>query len=235
MRLPIVLVVFSLIFSVAHTQETPTVEPGSTGGSFSAPATVSPPAPSKPAPPPQPQKIMLQIKKDNEEALKRIQEIENTVYPIQEETAQKLFGLQKGEYTFLRMQSETPQSAAQFFEKQKNIDRDSFAGVASYFDETFEALQAGEYWVGREGSLVNDDSALFGELQGKVMEEMQKRPDGQKLVQMLAERDMLMNKLKTSKPLYKYFSERRMWWKSYPEYETVVKEEVADKIKQLAE
>jgi hypothetical protein len=178
---------------------------------------------------------VAKIKKENDEAIKRITEIENAVFPVQEETAQKLFGLQKGVFTFLRMQSQTPQSAAQFFEKQKNIDRDTFEGVASYFDETFQALQAGEYWVGREGSLVNDDAALFTELQGKVMDEIRKRPDGEKIVQMLAERDMLMNKLKTSKPLYKYFSERRMWWKSYPEYETVVKEDVAKKTIELTE
>jgi hypothetical protein len=193
------------------------------------------PVPTKAPAAPKPEETAAKIKKENEDALKRIKEIEGIVFPVQEEEAQKLFGLQKGEYTFLRMQAETPESATQFFEKQKSVDRESFKGVALYFDETYTALQAGDYWVGREGSLVRDDSALYAELQDKVMSEIRSRPDGEKIVNMLAERDTLLSKLKTSKPLYKYLSERRLWWKNHPEYEEVVKEDVEKKNVEMAQ
>ncbi|NJK91781.1 MAG: hypothetical protein HC904_08145 [Blastochloris sp.] len=202
------------------------------GGSFSAPAA---PAEERPKTPPKPQEMIAKIKKENSEAIARIKEIEAFVYPIQEEEAQKTFGLEKGEFTFLRMQTEVPQSASEYFQKRQSIDRDSMDGIVAFFDETYEALQAGELWVGREGGLVNEDSALYNELLTKVMEGIQKRADGEKIIKMLAERDMLLAKLKTSKPLYKYFSERRLWWKSYPDYEQTIRVNQGVKAQELEE
>jgi hypothetical protein len=218
---------FVVSFVTAQAEDT-----GSNNGQFSAPA--KPPV-AKAAAPATPQEVVTKIKKENEQAVLRIAEIEKFIYPLQEQTAQKIFGLQSGEYTFLRMQAQTPQSATQFFDKLKNTDRSSFGGIVSYFDEAYDALQKGDYWVGREGSLVSDDSALFAELEEKVLEEIRKRPDGDKVIGMIAERDLLLKKLKTSKPLYSYFNDRRLWWKSYPEYEAIVKEESDGQAEKLSE
>jgi hypothetical protein len=187
-------------------------------------ATLTAPA-TKPEPLTMPKELLEKVKKENDEAVKRIAEIDATVYPIQEDIAQKLFGLRVGEYTFLRMQTQAPQVASQYFEKLKNSDSNSFEGMAVYFDETFEALQAGEFWVGREGGLVQEDVSLFKELQAKVLVEQAKRLDGEKLNRMMAEREILLTKLKTSQPLFKYFSERRQWWRNHPDYESVVKKD----------
>lgn len=183
--------------------------------------------------PTRPEEMIKKIREENEQAYARILEIEAIIYPAQDEAVVKLFGLQKGEFDFLRMQSESPKSANDYFRKQQRMDRGDMTGIAAYFDEMYEAIQAKEYWIGRESSLVGDDGALFNELKGKVMEELAKTPDGQKVLAMITERDMLIGKLKTSQPLYKYFSERRLWWKSYPEYETVVKEDIDSKLDEL--
>lgn len=172
-----------------------------------------------------PKELVEKIKLENEQAVKRIDEIEKAVYPIQEELAQKFFGLEKGEYTFLRKQAQTPQTGVQYFEKLKNLESDSLDTIADYFDEAFSALEAGDYWVGREQTLIRDDAALFAELQNKVVAEMAKRPDGEKLTKMLSERETLLGKLKTSLPLYRYFSERRMWWDNHPGYQKAVSED----------
>jgi hypothetical protein len=94
--------------------------------------------------------------------------------------------------------------------------------VSFFFDTAYDALRAGYLWVGREQELINADIELFNDIRAKVREEMRKRPDGQEMLKLAAERDQLLGKSRASEPLLKYFNERRLWWKSYQDYEATI-------------
>ncbi|MDX6767490.1 MAG: hypothetical protein SFU85_11955 [Candidatus Methylacidiphilales bacterium] len=181
--------------------------------------------PAAPKAPANIQEVLKTLKESEKNDKARIREIEGIVFPVQDEIAQKLFYFNPGEFSFLRMQSEAGRSLSRFFEAQARIDQDSWAGVADAFDVAYEALKGGQLWVGREASLVGEDSALFGELSAKVNEAMAQRPDGAKLLAMIDERNKLLAKLKTSAPMMKYLGERRQWWQNYPGYIKAVEEE----------
>lgn len=165
------------------------------------------------------------VKQMNEEARKdkaRIKEIEALLFPYEDKIAQELFFMTAGEYTFLRRQADGSRTAAQYFQAQQQIDRSSWDGVSFFFDTAYDAVRAGYLWVGREQGLVNEDVQLFNDIRTKVQEEMRKRPDGQEMLKLAAERDQLVGKSRASAPLLKYFNERRQWWKSYPDYEATI-------------
>jgi hypothetical protein len=165
------------------------------------------------------------VKQMNEEAAKdeaRIKEIEALLFPYEDKIAQELFFMTAGEYTFLRRQANSSRTAAQYFQAQQQIDRSSWDGVSFFFDTAYDAVRAGYLWVGREQGLVNEDVQLFNDIRTKVQEEMRKRPDGQEMLKLAAERDQLVGKSRASAPLLKYFNERRQWWKSYPDYEATI-------------
>jgi hypothetical protein len=165
------------------------------------------------------------IKRMNEEAAKdkaRIKEIEALLFPYEDKIAQELFFMAPGEYTFLRRQADQARTAAQYFQAQQQIDRSSWDGVSFFFDTAYDALRAGYLWVGREQELINADIELFNDIRAKVQEEMRKRPNGQEMLKLAAERDQLLGKSRASEPLLKYFNERRLWWKSYQDYEATI-------------
>jgi hypothetical protein len=206
-----------------------------------APAEASPPAsvppaaaadaavPSKTKPPSNAQQMLENLLKEETQAKARIKEIEAIVFPIQDEIAQKQFFFSPGEYAFLRMQSETSGTSGKFFEAQRRIDQDSWAGVADAFDIAYEAIRQGQLWVGREQSLLAEDAALYGDLKSKVTAAIQQRPDGAKIMDLINERDQLLNRAKASGPMLKYLSERRQWWERYPEYMQTVRDQAASK------
>jgi len=194
-----------------------------TEGAAPAPAAETPPA-AKPKQPANAGQMLTQMREEETRAKARIREIESIVFPIQDEIAQKQFFFGQGEFAFLRMQTESGKTSAKFFEAQARIDQDSWAGVADAFDIAYEALREGKLWVGREQSLIAEDAALFADLNAKVMAAIQSRPDGAKIMAMIEERDRLMNQSKSSAPMLKYLSERRQWWKGYPEYMQAVQQ-----------
>lgn len=193
-----------------------------------SPAETSPPPAAPPAPKPkQPAsaaQMLAQMQEEETRAKARIKEIESIVFPIQDEIAQKQFFFNKGEFAFLRMQTESGKTSAKFFEAQSRIDQDSWAGVAEAFDIAYEAMREGKLWVGREQSLISEDAALFADLNAKVLAAIRERPDGAKIMDMIEERDRLMNQSRASGPMLKYLSERRLWWTAYPEYMQAVQQ-----------
>jgi DNA repair exonuclease SbcCD ATPase subunit len=202
-----------------------TVVPTAQGQSPTATPTPTPSAPTDKAIAANPAQMLKDLQEKNQQIRTRIQEIENILFPIEEEIAKRNFFFTSGEYAFLRIQSETSRTSSRFFEVQGRVDRDSWDAAAAYFDLAYDALKDGYLWVGREQSLVGEDTKLFNDLQTKVREEMEKRPDAEKLLQLITERDQLRQALQTSGPLLKYLTERRLWWRSYPDYVDTVKKD----------
>ena len=60
------------------------------------------------------------------------------------------------------------------------------------------------------------------------------RPDGPKILDMLNERERLMAKLKSNLPLYEYLSERREWWRIYPDYKKTVEDDFKGSLDRMA-
>lgn len=168
--------------------------------------------------------LLKKLNEENAKNEKRILEIEGILFPYEDRLAQELFFLSPGEFTFLRKQTEAAQVANQFFQAQSRLDRSTWDGVSLFFDLAYDALQAGYLWVGRENELVAQDAQLFNDLQTKVQEEMARRPEGAEMLKLARERQELLTKMKSSGPLLKYLTERRQWWKSYPDYEATVLE-----------
>lgn len=197
-------------------------------GQEAVPAPAAPEQPAAPAEEKVPtaanaDQLMRMMAEKDAKARQRIREIEGIVFPVEDALAVELFFFAPGEYTFLRLQSEIQRTAGRFFDAQSRIDQDSFDGVAEFFDLAYDQMKTGKLWVGREQNLITEDAALFNELRAKVQEAIRKRPDGQKLLDLLAERDRLIQERAQSGPVLKYFTERRMWWRSYPEYQEAVK------------
>jgi len=216
--------VCSLAFSVLHGQD-----PGVISAPLPTPTTVVEPAPGKP-------KLkdinLAEMKKEREKTLKRIGEIDAKVNPVKERLVGELFGLIPEEYYALQNQAENPDSGSRYFPRMRKIYFASLEGAAIYFDEAFEALRQNEFWHGREEALIQKDVALFGMMEGEVSVAIAKLPNGADLTKMIAERAELMGKLNQSAPLYEYLTERRGWWRAYPNYLQTLEQESAEKLQQ---
>jgi hypothetical protein len=200
----------------ARAQQAPAAAPAPAGGDLSLNAAKAPQNLDE---------LVKKIEKEREEAIARIEVIDKKVNPVLEDTAKKTFGIEKDEYAVLKMQSESRRSAS-FFSRQRNLDRNDVQGILEYFDGAYAALQSGDYWYGEEERLVQEDASLFGTLQAEVLKNVQARPDGAEILAMIEERKQLVAKLGTSQPLYRYLTERRQWWTSYPEYMEALKTDV---------
>lgn len=170
------------------------------------------------------QQLLAQFNRQAEKDRARIKEIEGILFPYEDKLAVEIFFMAPGEYNFLRHQAEAARIAGRFFQAQQQIDRSSWDGVSIFFDTAYDSMRSGYLWVGREQSLINEDVQLFNDLRNKVQEEMRNRPDGATMLKLAQERDQLLGKARASAPLLKYFSERRQWWKNYPDYEATIKQ-----------
>jgi hypothetical protein len=168
--------------------------------------------------------LVKKVQEQNEKATKRILEIDSYVNPILGETANKLYGVKSEEFLFLMKQSLSRRSPA-VFRKQRSADTQTPEGILDYFDKAHAAIQAKEFWYGREESLVPQDAALYQMMKTDVLAAISKRPDGDKIQSMLTERDTLLSRLNTNLPLFNYLQERREWWKTYPDYMKAVEQE----------
>lgn len=168
--------------------------------------------------------LVKKVQEQNDKATKRILEIDAYVNPILGDTANKLYGIKPEEFLFLMKQSLSKRAPA-VFRKQRSADNQTPEGILDYFDKAYAAIQAKEYWYGREESLVPQDAALYQMMKTDVLAAIAKRPDGDKLQSMLAERDDLLARLNTNLPLFNYLQERREWWKTYPDYMKAVEQE----------
>ncbi len=177
--------------------------------------------------------LVKRVKKENDDAAKRISEIDKIVNPIMEETAVKLYGIKPEEFRFLRMQAQS-QAPSAYFTKQRRADAGSIEGIVDYFDEAYQALQAQEFWFGREESLVPQDAQLYESMKADVLGSIATRSDGAKILDMLNERAQLEAKLNSNLPLYTYLSQRREWWKYYPDYKRAVEGDSKVKTEQMS-
>lgn len=173
-----------------------------------------------------------EMKKDREKMLKRIAEIDAKVNPVKERLVGELFGLVPEEYYALQLQAESPDSGSRYFPKLRRIYTSSLEGAAMYFDESYEALRQNEFWHGREEALIQKDVALFGMMEAEVAVAIAKLPNGGELTKMISERAELMGKLNQSAPLYEYLTERRGWWRAYPNYMENLQYEAQEKLQQ---
>jgi hypothetical protein len=168
--------------------------------------------------------LVKKVQEQNEKATKRILEIDSYVNPILGETANKLYGVKSEEFLFLMKQSLSRRAPA-VFRKQRSADTQTPEGILDYFDKAYSAIQAKEFWYGREESLVPQDAALYQMMKTDVLAAISKRLDGDKIQSMLTERDTLLSRLNTNLPLFNYLQERREWWKTYPDYMKAVEQE----------
>ncbi|MDR1303927.1 MAG: hypothetical protein LBK76_01770 [Verrucomicrobiales bacterium] len=168
--------------------------------------------------------LVKKVQEQNDKATKRILEIDAYVNPILGETANRLYGIKPEEYLFLMKQSLSRRSPA-VFRKQRSADNQTPEGILEYFDKAYAAIQASEFWYGREESLVPLDSALYQMMKTDVLAAIAKRADGEKIQAMLTERETLLSRLNTNLPLFDYLQERREWWKTYPDYMKAVEQE----------
>ena len=168
--------------------------------------------------------LVKKVQVQNENAKKRILEIDAYVNPILGEVAAELYGIKPEEFLFLMKQSQSRRSAG-VFRKQRAADTQTPEGILEYFDKAYAAIRAKEYWYGREESLVPQDAALYQTMKTDVLAAIAKRPDGVKIQEMLTERETLLSRLNANLPLFNYLVERREWWKTYPDYMQAVQEE----------
>jgi len=173
---------------------------------------------------------LAEMKMDRAKMLKRIGEIDAKVNPVKERLVGELFGLLPEEYYALQFEAENPDSGSRYFPKVRKVYTSSLEGAAMYFDEAYEALRQNELWHGKEEALIQKDVALFALMEGEVAVAIAKLPNGEELTKMIAERADLMSRLNQSAPLYEYLTERRGWWRAYPNYMDNLKQESAEKL-----
>ena len=201
-----------------------TVHVGQGYAQTAAPTAPAAAAEQTKAAPVRPEDLTRRVRKENEDAVKRMEAIDKIIEPVMTEEAVKLYGIKPEEFKFLRMQSESQQTSS-FLNKQRRMDAGTVEGLVQYFDEAYRALKGGEFWYGREESLVPKDAELYATMKGEVMAAIAKRPDGAKILELIHEREALTSKMKSSMPLFNYLSERREWWKFYPDYKKAVEDD----------
>lgn len=154
------------------------------------------------------------------EILKRIREIHAVVEKAFADQAPKLFGISKEEYIFLSRQAQVQsETLSKFFEVGRSRGLNTIEEASLYFDNAFQALQAGEYWFGREESLVEKDRSLHSSMDQAIAVELAKTEEGMKILDLRKEKQQLLSELKDQQPIYEYLLERRRWWRYYPDYE----------------
>jgi hypothetical protein len=170
-------------------------------------------------------KLIKTMDMESQKVLQRIQEIDAIVNVAFAEKAVELYGLSTEEYNFLRRQAEAPaKPLSQFFRAERSTGLNPIEEAERYFTNAHKAISSGEYWFGREETLVSKDKALLDVMKQKVAVELAKTEEGMKIIELQEEKSRLLSLLTSQKPLFEYLIERRNWWKYYPEYENLVKQ-----------
>ncbi|MEO0454743.1 MAG: hypothetical protein AAFY98_11505, partial [Verrucomicrobiota bacterium] len=133
------------------------------------------------------------------------------------------FKIGSDEYAFLRLQARSKNNAASFKKARDSVDYDEVLQALDYFDAAYEALQSEKYWVGQEESLISEDAALYELLQKELEVILAETEEGQKLIELIKEREELYKILSQPQPILDYLIERRRWWDNYPEYKKSLK------------
>ncbi|MEM6885627.1 MAG: hypothetical protein AAF571_11390 [Verrucomicrobiota bacterium] len=166
--------------------------------------------------------------------LDRIREIDSIVHKAYAEKAAEIYGIEAGEYDFLRRQSEVDSKPlTQFFKSDRSTRLNAIEEAHQYFTHAYDAINKNEFWFGREETLLAKDKALFKTMQGKVATELAASAEGKKVLDLEAEKRRLLQLMETQKPLFEYLIERRKWWETYPDYEELVDQIESEKNLQL--
>jgi hypothetical protein len=158
------------------------------------------------------------MKGERNKILARIKEIDAIITPVREKIVVEVVGLDVEEYRALKMQSDNAGIGSKYFPALRKIYTTDMAGAGLYFDEAYEALSRGKLWVGREEKLIDEDIQLQTSVEAEITEAMSALPNGAGLLQLMAEKEELLGRLKASSPLLNYLTERRRWWDAYPDY-----------------
>jgi len=158
-----------------------------------------------------------------QEIIERIREIDAVVSKAFAEQAPKLFGITPEEFDFLRRQAEVESSAlTDYFKANRRSGLNTIEEADMYFDNAYQALQAGEFWFGREESLLEKDKSLYNSMAQAIAVELAKTEEGMKILDLRSEKQELISELKDQQPIYEYLLERRRWWRYYPDYEALL-------------
>ncbi|MEM6823033.1 MAG: hypothetical protein AAF558_13970 [Verrucomicrobiota bacterium] len=157
----------------------------------------------------------------------RIQAIDKQVNPVLEKHAKELFFLSAQEFQFLRKQAENPDAAKDFFKKQDRVFEESLQDIEDYLDRSYSALQKKQIGFGSESELVFQDIQLYRFMDAKIRDAIRDQPEGETIIELLAERQQLKKKKVELGPITDYLLERRRWWDNHPGYRDYLNE--ADK------
>ncbi len=171
------------------------------------------------------EKYGAMIQKEAQAAMKRIEEIDDQVGKAYAEAAVRIFGISKEEYLFLHRQSEVDSNTlSQYFRSGRRTALNVVEEADRYFENAHKAILAGEYWFGREESLLARDKAVYDMMNQKIAVELATTEEGKKIFALQDEKRMLQESFKLQQPFYEYLVERRQWWRYYPEYQSLVEQ-----------
>ncbi len=167
-----------------------------------------------------------------QKAVQRIMEIDAIIEPLLAKTAAELFRISEDEYKFLRLQAASKNSAQTLKKTMEGIDYDEVLQLLDYYDAAFVALQNGQYWIGREESLIPKDNQLYEAMQVEVEKALSATEEGRETLALIAEREELVEQLSQPKPILEYLVERRKWWDAFPGYEDTLQKTKNEEILQ---
>ncbi|MEM9400681.1 MAG: hypothetical protein AAF984_10775 [Verrucomicrobiota bacterium] len=91
-------------------------------------------------------------------------------------------------------------------------------GIAYYFDDAYEALRDGQLWFGKEERIIEQDVKLYQEMESILREAVAQRSDGDKIIELMDERDRIIEEKYELGPMNDYLIKRRRWWNYHPTY-----------------
>jgi len=172
-----------------------------------------------------------------QKAVRRILEIDEIVEPALTNQAVELFRISADEYRFLRLQATAPESSQSFKKAIDGIgaeaEYDEILQILDYYDAAFTALRNGQFWIGREESLIPKDQQLYQAMQKEIEKALSATEKGREILALIAEREELKEQLSQPQPILEYLIERRRWWTSFPEYEKALEKTRREDILQL--
>jgi len=155
--------------------------------------------------------------------LDRIKEIDNIIHKAYADKAAEVYGIEPGEYNFMRRQSEVDSKPlVDFFRADRRTRLNAIEEAHQYFTYAYDAINKNEFWYGREETLLAKDKELFQTMKSKVAAELAATQEGMKILDLEAEKRRLLQLMENQKPLFEYLIERRKWWETYPDYQELV-------------
>jgi len=160
-----------------------------------------------------------------ESVMEKVRELDQTIARAFATEASTLFGISEEEYLFLHQQSNVDSAPlTQFFKSGRRSSLNPIEEANRYFENAYQAITSGEYWFGREESLLVKDRQLYEQINQAVAAKLAKTEEGMKILDLRKERQALLSSLEEQAPLYEYLVERRQWWRYYPDYRDLLQD-----------